>query len=95
MNDMPKASGTINHIGRTLLQNRFNAFEADKSIPYIFVKIQNPTGFEVVVIPRRHSKEKREFYESAYTENLVHVMNSEVKIVDIAMGDETVLPKII
>lgn len=53
----------------------------------IYVEISAEGIDEVIVIPNKSFKSKREFYKSTYDKNLCHVMNKDVKIVGFSHGD--------
>lgn len=52
----------------------------------IFVEIVAVDSEEVIVIPRKSFKAKKEFYKGAYNDELVHVMNDKVKITGFSHG---------
>lgn len=58
---------------------------------YVFVKIEAEGTEECIVIPRKSFYKKQNFYKGAYDENLIHVMNSKVKITDFVHGNSDCL----
>lgn len=62
---------------------------------YIFIGINADGVEEVIAIPSRSFDKKREFYNNAYSDVLVHVMNKNVFIFGFAYGDATVLSQLI
>lgn len=75
------------------LQEIFNEAEVDKS-NFIFVVIDAESTIEIISIPTRSFKKKLEFYLSAYTYDLRHVMNKDVKIINITHGTSNELNRL-
>lgn len=68
------------------LQNTFaKARETDS--PYVFVGLNADGIDELIVIPKRSFDAKETFYLSAYSDELVHVMNKSVYIRGLSYGD--------
>ncbi len=63
--------------------------------PFVFVELKTPAGREVIVIPSDSFDAKEKFYNDAYNENLVHVMNEKVYINGLSFGDSSELDHII
>lgn len=63
--------------------------------PYVFVVIEAEGIKECIVIPSKSFKEKEQFYMNAYNDDLVHVMNKNVKITELGYGNEMHLPNFI
>lgn len=65
-----------------------NAFEIAKkdNDPFVFVRIEVEGILEVIVIPAVSFEEKQKFYNKAYTQDLVHCMNSQVRITGFSQG---------
>lgn len=58
---------------------------------YVFIAIVADGVEEVITIPKRSMDAKEAFYESAYDEQLKHVMNKSVFIRGLSFGDATEL----
>lgn len=73
------------------------AFEDAKSSQarFIFIGINADGVVEVIAIPNRSFEKKQEFYNNAYSDELVHVMNKSVSIFDFTYGDEEALSQLI
>ena len=87
----------MKEINKNDLNNAFGvALERKLKFIYIGIKVKN--NLEIIVIPKNSMKEKQEFYNKAYTEDLHHIMNSQVEIVGIALpnkqDDVTVLSQL-
>jgi len=68
------------------LQDTFTkARETDS--PYVFVGLSADGIDELIVIPKRSFNAKEAFYLSAYSDELVHVMNKSVYIRGLSYGD--------
>lgn len=50
---------------------------------------------EVISIPNESFDAKEQFYVKAYSENLVHHMNSSVRILGFSYGNATVLSELV
>lgn len=72
-------------------------FEEAKSSQarFIFVGINADGIEEVIAIPNRSFDKKQEFYNNAYSDDLVHVMNKNVRIFGFAYGEEEALNQLI
>lgn len=70
-------------------QNLNNAFDSaiKENASYVGVKVSAEGTEECIVIPSKSFEDKRNFYNRAYTEELIHSMNSKVKIVGFTHGD--------
>lgn len=51
-----------------------------KGCKIIYILIEAEGVREVILIPKESFKAKKEFYQRAYTDNLTHAMNKDVKI---------------
>lgn len=79
-------------------KNNLNlAFEGAKSSQarFIFVGINADGVDEVIAIPNRSFDKKQEFYNNAYSDELIHVMNKNVRIFGFTYGDEEALNQLI
>lgn len=54
------------------------AIKNDDKLIYVLVEAEGIR--EAILIPKESFEAKREFYKRAYTDNLIHAMNSNVKI---------------
>lgn len=72
-----------------LLQN----FESARKMgaEFVFVVVSAEGVEEVISIPSKSFDAKEQFYKNAYDDNLVHVMNSNVKITSVAYGQSDIL----
>lgn len=73
------------------------AFEEAKSsnARFIFVGVDADGVKEVIAIPSRSFEKKQEFYNTAYSNDLIHVMNKNVHIYGVSHGDEKALYQLI
>lgn len=55
----------------------------------VFVEVMAVDTREVIVIPRESFEAKKEFYNNAYSDELIHVMNEKVKITGFSHGKHT------
>jgi len=62
---------------------------------YVFVRIDAEGIEELIVIPQRSFDEKEKFYLNAYSDDLTHVINKDVKITEVSYGDERLIPRLI
>ncbi len=62
---------------------------------FVFVGVCAEGTDEVIVIPQKSFDAKEEFYDKAYNNELVHVMNSKVFIRGVSYGEATELNNII
>lgn len=69
------------------------AIETDS--PFVFVTINAEGTDEVIVVPKRSFEAKEVFYNKAYNDELVHVMNSKVCIRGLSYGKAEELNNII
>lgn len=78
-------------------QNLINTFEGarDSSSPFVFVGIEAEGVKEVIAVPTVSFEAKEKFYINAYSDELVHVMNSKVKITGLTHGDTEALKDLI
>lgn len=63
------------------LLSQFESAKHDQS-DFVYVAIIAEGTKEVILIPRESFVDKQSFYERSYTDDLIHVMNKNVKIVD-------------
>lgn len=70
-------------------QNLNNTFGSaiKEGANYVGVKVSAEGIEECIVIPNESFEGKRSFYDRAYTDELIHSMNSKVKIVGFTHGD--------
>lgn len=70
-------------------QNLINTFEGARKeeAPFVFVGIEAEGIKEVIAVPSESFDAKEKFYTNAYSEELVHVMNSKVRITGLTHGD--------
>ena len=59
------------------------------------MKIEAEGIEELIVIPKQSFEAKEQFYMSAYNEDLIHVMNKNVRITEVGYGNENHLPNFI
>lgn len=73
------------------------AFEEARlmNYPYVFVKIEAEGIVEYIAVPEQSFVAKEKFYSKAYNDDLVHVMNSNVKIQEVGYGTEHDLLKFV
>lgn len=83
-----------NGFGKQTLKHVFEKAR-EENHPFVFVELRTPAGREVIVIPRDSFDAKEEFYNNAYTEDLVHVMNKEVSVRGLSYGNSSELDHII
>lgn len=76
------------------LVDAFNGAKQDDS-KYVFVAIKGEGFREVISIPNESFEAKLNFYLHAYTDELVHVMNKNIKITGLSHGDESALVELI
>lgn len=62
---------------------------------FVIVHLFTPAGEEFICIPSGSFDEKEKSYNNAYDENLIHVMNKEVRIVGLSFGDGSELDNLI
>lgn len=74
----------VNKLG--LLKAFDNAKNEDYD--YVFVVIEAEGIKECIVVPRESFDEKEKFYSKAYNDNLVHVMNRNVRIINVGYGNK-------
>lgn len=79
---------------KEILNLEFNEAIASKA-RFIFVGVNAEGVEEVICIPNRSFEKKKEFYNNAYSDELVHVMNKNVRIFGFARGDEEALNQLI
>lgn len=76
-----------------LFQTFDKARETDSS--FVFVEVSAVGTDEIIVIPQKSFDAKEQFYDKAYNDELVHVMNSKVSIRGISYGEAAQLNNII
>ena len=59
--------------------------------PFVFVAIEAEGIKEVIAVPAVSYDAKQSFYNTAYSDDLVHVMNSSVRIVGLTYGHSDAL----
>ena len=67
------------------LINTFKAAREDES-PFVFVGIEAEGIREVITVPAVSFDAKEQFYINAYSDDLVHVMNSKVRVFGLTHG---------
>ncbi|PFW97659.1 hypothetical protein [Bacillus pseudomycoides] len=67
------------------LTNTFTAAR-ENGEPFVFVGIEAEGIKEVIAIPSESFDAKEKFYNNAYSEELVHVMNSKVRVFGLTFG---------
>ena len=69
-------------------QNLANTFKGarEQGSSFVFVAIEAEGTKEVIAVPFKSFDAKEKFYANAYTDELVHVMNSKVKIIGLTHG---------
>lgn len=74
-------------------QNLKETFKSARTVgsSFVFVGIEAEGIKEVISIPSPSFDAKEQFYINAYSDDLVHVMNSKVKITGITHGESEVL----
>jgi hypothetical protein len=72
---------TKQHLANTFAKAR----ETNSS--FVFVAIRAEEGEEVIVVPKKYFDYKENFYNNAYNDDLVHVMNSKVYIRGLSYGE--------
>ncbi|MFS0822159.1 hypothetical protein [Bacillus sp. 1P02SD] len=70
-------------------QHLINTFAGarDKGAAFVFVGIEAEGIKEIIAVPYKSFDEKEKFYFNAYSDDLVHVMNSSVRITGLTYGD--------
>ena len=78
-------------------EDLFQTFDKARAseAPFVFVAIHAVDSEEVIVVPAKSFDAKEQFYDKAYNENLVHVMNSNVFIRGVSYGEAEQLNNII
>lgn len=61
---------------------------------FVFVEVHAVDADEIIVVPAKSFDAKEQFYDKAYDNNLVHVMNSEVYIQGLSYGTAAQLQNI-
>lgn len=80
--------------GMTLThQNIIATFEGARSqeSPFVFVGVEAEGIKEIIAVPAESYDAKEQFYLRSYTNELVHVMNSNVRIFGLSHGDNDCL----
>ncbi|MDC6267231.1 hypothetical protein [Lysinibacillus fusiformis] len=74
-------------------QNLKETFKGARTVgsSFVFVGIEAEGIKEVISIPKPSFDAKEHFYMNAYSDDLVHVMNSKVKITGLTHGDPEAL----
>lgn len=55
----------------------------EQQLPFVVVGVEAEGTKEAIVVPAESFDAKEQFYNGAYDENLVHVMNSKVRIFNV------------
>ncbi|MEE3805448.1 hypothetical protein V2H29_00630 [Lysinibacillus fusiformis] len=66
-------------------QDLINIFSVarEKELPFVVVGIEAEGTKEAIVVPSESFDAKEQFYVNAYSDELVHVMNSKVRIFNV------------
>lgn len=66
-------------------QDLVNIFSVarEKELPFVVVGIEAEGTKEAIVVPSESFDAKEQFYVNAYSDELVHVMNSKVRIFNV------------
>lgn len=59
----------------------------EEGCSFVFVAIEAEGVQETICVPKRSFKEKLDFYNKAYTDDLKHVMNNKVHIRGLSRGE--------
>lgn len=73
------------NLSKENLINTFTGAREDGS-SFVFVAIEAEGTKEVIAIPLESFDAKEKFYVNAYSDELVHVMNSKVRIIGLTHG---------
>ncbi|MEK5334345.1 MULTISPECIES: hypothetical protein [unclassified Lysinibacillus] len=78
-------------------QNLINTFKAarEEEASFVFVGIEAEGIKEAIAVPTISFDAKEQFYMNAYSDELVHVMNSKVRIFGLSFGSATAIHDII
>ena len=70
-------------------QNLIKTFDGAREYdaPFVFVGIEAEGIKEVIAVPEQSFDAKEEFYIKAYSDDLVHVMNSKVRVFGLTFGE--------
>ena len=70
-------------------QNLINTFKGayEQDASFVFVGIEAEGIKEVIAVPKESFEAKEQFYLRAYNDDLVHVMNSKVRITGLTFGE--------
>lgn len=79
---------------KQMLKNTFDKAKESES-PFVFVVINAEGTEEVIVVPSHSFEAKESFYNKAYNDELVHVMNSKVYIRGFSYGQAEELSNLI
>lgn len=71
--------GEINMLNKQMLKDVFSVAR-EQQLPFVVVGIEAEGIIEAIVVPAESFDAKEQFYMGAYTDDLVHVMNSKVCI---------------
>lgn len=75
------------------LRNAFS-LARENNAPFVFIGLRTEAGEKVVSVPKSLFDKSEEFYCKAYDDNLVHCMNSQVYITNVAYGVPDEIKKI-
>jgi len=69
-------------------QNLIKTFNGAREYdaPFVFVGIEAEGIREVIAVPEQSFDAKEQFYMNAYSDDLVHVMNSKVRVFGLTFG---------
>lgn len=78
-------------------QNLIKTFNAAREYdaPFVFVGIEAEGIREVITIPEQSFDAKEQFYLNAYSDDLVHVMNSKVHVFGLNYGEAQAIHELI
>lgn len=70
-------------------QDLINIFSVarEKQLPFVVVGIEAEGTKEAIVVPAESFDAKEQFYLNAYSDELVHVMNSKVQMFNVIAAD--------
>ena len=71
----------VKRIRKEVLMNQFDEAKQLGS-DFVYVVVIAEGTKEVILIPSESFEQKKRFYKRSYTNEMVHVMNKDVKIVD-------------
>jgi len=67
----------------------------NEGVKFVFVGIEAEGIKEVIAVPSQSFDAKQSFYNNAYSDDLVHVMNSKVRLFGLTHGDESAILELV